>query len=145
VVGAATAQGAIYPDNSTPVSVAPEGQVQLLAVDPPAGSTIVSPSQRLQATFRVTLPIAAQRPVLTIRMQNQLSGSTCIEIVGAGGPREAGVTFELTAVGPAEASRFCPSTFDVVGFSVTVQADDGRVVSDGFFPVRYTVVRQPGS
>ena len=56
-----------------------------------------------------------------------------------------GVTFELTAVGPAEANSSCRDPFEVVGLSVTLQADDGRVVSDRFFPVRYTVVRQPGS
>ena len=142
---AAAGRDRLYVEDKSPVSPVAPTAVELVSVDPPPGSTLVSPSQQVRATFRVTLGRAAQRVLLVVRLRNGPAGVGCIEIVGVTGPQAAGVSFELAAVGPADASRFCPATFEVGAFGVEVQADDEIVVFDRAFPAQYSVVRAPGS
>jgi tetratricopeptide (TPR) repeat protein len=141
VAGAAFARGSLYDQEpSTPDPV--QTQIEMIALDPPAGSTIVSPSQVVHATFRVSVSRDVQRTMLRVRLRDS-RGVGCIEIAGVHGPSESGATLEMTASGAAQTLPSCRPPFDVLGLGVDVQADTEFVVFNQSFPATYKVVTAP--
>ena len=145
VTATVVARSSIYEPEEGPTAPVQPTQVDMIAIDPPPGSTLVAPGQQVRATFRVVLSRPADRLFLRVRMQDA-RGANCIEIGQVTGPVQPGQPVEMTAVGPANASLFCGTAFDVQGLGVDVQADHDFLVTNRFFPASYKVVRTtPGS
>jgi tetratricopeptide (TPR) repeat protein len=144
VGGVVAARGSIYQEDTTPPNVVPT-QLDLLALQPPPGSTIVAPSQRLEATFRVLVPFAVGRLMVRARYLDP-RGAACMTLVDVRNNTTANEPLEITIAGPADASAFCGAQFQVRGLSVDVQADTDFTIQGMFFEVPYSVVRAaPGT